>query len=101
MFFFPMPKIKKAIECGDHRTISLISHVAKVLLIIIESRITPILEMKERFIEKKRKRKCICFIVYIKVFDGIIHEKFIHIMQKVNIPSQEVRIILTYTGNKL
>ena len=34
----PLPKKKKAVECGDYRTISLISHAAKVVLRILNRR---------------------------------------------------------------
>ena len=37
-------KISKAQECGDFRTIALISHASKILLNLIKRRITPIIE---------------------------------------------------------
>ena len=42
--FVPIPKVSKAQECGDFRTIALISHASKVLLHLIKRRITPIIE---------------------------------------------------------
>src|SRR3989442_654190 len=42
--FVPVPKVSKAQECGDFRTIALISHASKVLLHLIKRRITPIIE---------------------------------------------------------
>jgi exonuclease III len=42
--FVPVPKISKAQECSDYRTIALISHASKVLLHLIKRRITPIIE---------------------------------------------------------
>src|SRR3989442_11200508 len=42
--FVPNPKVNKAQECSDFRTIALISHVSKVLLHVIKRRITPIIE---------------------------------------------------------
>ena len=35
----PIPKRVNALECADHRTISLISHASKILLKIINNRI--------------------------------------------------------------
>ena len=116
--FIPIPKVNKAMECSDHRTISLISHAAKILLVIIKNRITPIIErqlsetqlgfrkgrgtreaiynlrvLSERLIEKK-KEVHICFIDYTKAFDRVNHEKLIQIMQKANIPKHEIRLIV-------
>src|SRR3989442_5528669 len=40
----PIPKVSKAQECSEFRTIALISHASKVLLHVIKRRITPIIE---------------------------------------------------------
>ena len=42
--FVPISKVSKAQECGDFRTIALISHASKVLLHLIKRRITPRIE---------------------------------------------------------
>src|SRR3989442_15066679 len=42
--FVPFPKVSRALECNDYRTIALISHASKVLLYLIKRRITPIIE---------------------------------------------------------
>ena len=42
--FIPLPKIAKAQDCSDFRTITLISHASKILLKLIKKRITPIVE---------------------------------------------------------
>jgi hypothetical protein len=42
--FVPVAKINRAQECGDFRTIALISHASKVLLHLIKRRIMPIIE---------------------------------------------------------
>src|SRR5437867_10730218 len=42
--FVPIPKVSKAQECCDFRTIALISHASKILLHLIKRRITPIIE---------------------------------------------------------
>src|SRR3989442_14836866 len=41
--FVPISKVSKAQECGDFRTIALISHASKILLHLIKRRITPII----------------------------------------------------------
>src|SRR3989442_15286351 len=42
--FVPFPKVSRAQECNDFRTVALISHASKVLLHLIKRRITPIIE---------------------------------------------------------
>src|SRR3989442_13533925 len=42
--FVPIPKVSNAQECGDFRTIALISHASKILLHLIKRRITPVIE---------------------------------------------------------
>ena len=88
--FITIPKVPGTQQCNEHRTISLISHASKVLLKVIKSRITPLIEsrlgdrqlgftksrgtrdgicqlriMAERLIEKKKKL-LICYIDYKK-----------------------------------
>src|SRR6267154_1550290 len=42
--FIPIPKVSKAQECSDFRTIALVSRASKVLLHLVKRRITPIIE---------------------------------------------------------
>jgi len=42
--FIPVPKVSRAQECNDFRTIALISHSSKILLHLIKRRISPIIE---------------------------------------------------------
>jgi len=42
--FITIPKVNMAQDCNDFRTISLISHMSKILLHLINNRITPIIE---------------------------------------------------------
>ena len=42
--FMPIPKVSKAQECSDFRTIALVSHASKVLLHLVKRRITQIIE---------------------------------------------------------
>ena len=39
----PILKVTKAMECNEYKTISLISHAAKILLKVIKKRITPLI----------------------------------------------------------
>ena len=56
--FVPVPKVNRAQECNDFRTISLISHASKVLLHLIKRRIVPIIEKQVRESQMGfRKRK--------------------------------------------
>ena len=42
--FITVPKVQQAQGCADFRTISLISHTSKILLHLINSRVTPVIE---------------------------------------------------------
>ena len=46
--FVPIPKLTKAMECNEYRTISLISHAAEILLKVITKIITPSIEKRIR-----------------------------------------------------
>ena len=61
--FIPIPKVQKAQDCNDFRTISFISHTSKILLRLIKDRIRPIIEKtswrdSDEFQERKRKKRC-------------------------------------------
>ena len=45
--FVPVPKVNRAQECSDFRTIALISHASKVLLHLVKRRITPIVDKRD------------------------------------------------------
>src|SRR5437867_13324179 len=44
--FVSFPKVSRAQECNDFRTIALISHASKILLRLINRRITPVIERR-------------------------------------------------------
>ena len=115
--FVPIPKVGRAIKCEDHRTISLISHASKILLYVIKSRISPLVEQHldetqvgfrqgrgtrdgifllrtigERRIEKKEKTY-LCYIDYTKAFDRVQHHKLLKIMKDIGIPFYETQLI--------
>ena len=115
--FIVMPKTSNASECGEFRTLSLIAHIAKVILQIIKKRIGPVIERQlddsqlgfrakrgtieavtqlhilgERMMEKQ-KSLYVCFIDYTKAFDRIKHHKLIQILLDKGIPKEEIKII--------
>ena len=99
-----MPK-----ECSDYRTIALISQTSKVMLKILQARLQPYMnrelpDVQAGFrkgrgtrdqtantcwiIEKARQFQMniyFCFIVYIKVFDYVDHNKLWKILQEMGI----------------
>ena len=116
--FIPLPKIAKAQDCSDFRTITLISHASKILLKLIKKRITPIVENHlsesqmgfrkgkgtrdaifqlrmtcERSMEVN-KNIYLCFIDYQKAFDRVRHDKLVEVMEKAGIPELERRLII-------
>ena len=115
--FIPLQKSSKAVRCEDHRTISLISHTAKIVLNLIKIRIAPIIKQQlndsqygvragrgtkdaicqlritvERCLEM-RKTLYICFIDYTKAFDRVKHDLLFEMLSKAGVPVKEINII--------
>ena len=115
--FLPIPEKPKAQNCTDFRTISLMSHVTKLLLKIIQIRIkdridkeisklqsgfTPargtregifnIRTICERAIEVG-KDVYICFVDYSKVFDMVKHSKMTECLKKIGLDGKDLQII--------
>ena len=115
--FIPIPKDRKAENCTQFRTISLITHTSKILLQVIKKRITPMIERKlsenqlgfrkgrgtregifqvrqlgERLIQMNRKLY-MAFIDYSKAFDRVQHQKLMDLMKRTGIPELERRLI--------
>ena len=115
--FIPLPKTSKAVRCEDHRTISLISHTAKIVLNLMKNRIAPIIKqqlsdsqygiragrgtrdaiyqlriMVERCLEMQ-KTLYICFIDYTKAFDRVKHDLLFEILSKAGVPDKGINII--------
>ena len=103
--FIALPKMNGTIKCEKHRTISLMSHVTKLVLRIVINRIRGrtlheiapeqygfmpdkgtenvifVLRMLvERSIEKQ-KYVYVCFIDYSKAFDTVKHKLFVDLLQ--------------------
>ena len=122
--FITIPKKQQAQECADFRTISLISHTSKILLHLINARITPIIERhlsdtqmgfrkgrgtKDAIFQLRtiiqrcmqfNKRTYTCFVDYQKAFDRINHDKLLHIMEKAGIPDLERNLIKSLYWNQ-
>ena len=115
--FIALPKKPGAIECELHRTISLMSHVVKILLRILmmraRSRIKPeigkeqfgfvqdagtrnaifILRMlSERAIEMQ-KDLYVCFIDYTKAFDKVQHEELFKLLHGLDLDGKDLRVL--------
>jgi hypothetical protein len=115
--FITLPKKPGAVECSDHRTISLMSHVTKILLKVIQERtkwkidreisedqfgfrpfngtreaIFCIRQIIEKYIEVQ-KDIYVCFIDYKKAFDSINHVTLIESLQEIGIDGKDIRLI--------
>ncbi len=115
--FVTIPKKVKALDCTDFRTISLMSHVVKMLLRIILERIKnkinrevgkeqcgfrpssgtreAIINMRsisERHIELDTDVH-VCFIDYAKAFDKVHHKAMIDCLQAIGLDGKDVRLI--------
>ena len=115
--FIPIPKKAKAVNCTDFRTISLMSHVTKILLKIILHRNSTVIDreigenqsgfrkgkgtregiynlrtINERYLEKQ-KDVYICFIDYEKAFDRVNHDKLIEKLKLAGLDGKDIRII--------
>ena len=115
--FITLPKKSGTIECKNHRTISLMSHVTKIILKVELNRVKDSIRetlSKEQFgyrpgkgtrnaifclrtlTEKcidKQKDLYICFIDYVKAFDCVKHEELMKMMEELEIDGKDVRMI--------
>ncbi len=115
--FIALPKKPGATECGMHRTISLMSHITKILLKILLNRVKnktdPEIGVEQcGFVKDTGTRNAIimlrilseraiqvnqdiyaCFIDYTKAFDKVQHEKLFDILQNLNIDGKDLRVI--------
>ena len=115
--FIALPKKPGATDCELHRTISLMSHVTKLLLRIImmrvRNKINPeIAEEQCGFVEGKgttnaifilrtlieraleiQKDVYLCFIDYTKAFDRVRHDEIIKELTKLKMDGKDLRII--------
>ena len=115
--FIAIPKKPGATECEMHRTISLMSHITKVILRVIMMRVRRKLKpeigkeqcgfmedtgtrnaifmlrmLSERAIEMQ-KEVYVCFIDYTKAFDKVRHEDLMDILQDLDLDGKDIRLI--------
>ena len=117
--FIALPKKPGAIECELHRTISVMSHVIKLILIVLVNRVRrktqpEIADVQFGFVKGKGTRKAIfalrilaercievqqdlflflCFIDYTKAFDKVRHEDLITMFDSLDIDGKDLRLI--------
>ena len=112
-----IPKKPGAIECELHRTISLMSHIIKLILRIIMTRIRRVIRpeisqtqcgfvadagtrnaifmirlLSEKAMEKQKDLH-ICFLDYTKAFDRVKHEKIIELLQRLDTNGKDIQLI--------
>ena len=115
--FIALPKKTGATECELHRTISLMSHITKILLRVIliraRSKVRPeISEEQYGFMEDRGTRNAIfmmrsiaeraiemqrdlyvCFIDYTKAFDKVRHKNLMQILNNLDLDGKDLRLI--------
>ena len=116
--FITIPKKPGTVECGQHRTISKMSHITKIILKAILKRMRPKLEEEiaevqygftkdkgttnaifilrnicERSIQKQ-KNIYACFIDYEKAFDKVQHERLFETLGKTQIDGKDLRLLM-------
>ena len=115
--FIALPKKSGTVDCKTHRTISLMSHVTKIVLRVMLSRsksaimdrvsdeqfgyrpgkgtrngILCLRILLEKSIEKQ-KDLYICYIDYVKAFDCVKHDKLMELLENVEIDGKDLRLI--------
>ncbi|KAI5707314.1 hypothetical protein M8J77_000030 [Diaphorina citri] len=117
--FVAIPKKASPKTCKDYRTISLMCHVLKILLKIIQQRTYMKIEEKmsnsqfgfrnglgtrealfsiQVLIQKLRNNDndaYICFIDFEKAFDKLKHDKLIEILENIGLEEKDIRLIKT------
>ena len=113
----PLQKKKGTRKCEEHRTISVIAHVAKILLRVIDRRLRRIMEevvgedqfgfrrgmgtrdaiavvktIGERYIERGRAVR-LCLVDLEKAFDCVKYEKLLEILKDKGVDWRERRLI--------
>ena len=73
-----LPKKRDLMECSNYRTLSLLNHTCKVLLLIRRERSTTqqilILRLLAEKASRKNRKIYNCFVDFCKAFDTIIHD---------------------------
>ena len=115
--YITLPKKARATECADHRTISLMPHVLKVFLKVIQERINHKINKEvgsnqfgsragsgtreglfcfntiaQKHIEVNQDLYT-CFIDYSKAFDRIHHATLVECLERIGVDGKDIRII--------
>ena len=122
--FITIPKVKWTAKCEKHRTISLMSHVTKLVLMVIMNKIrgrtlSEISEVQYGFMPDRGTRNAIfvlrrlvermierqtdvyvCFIDYSKAFDTVKPESLIELVQSLDIDPQDVKLLANLYWNQ-
>ena len=123
--FITLPPKPKATECGEFRTISLMSHIMKLLLKIILNRNQVLLNdnsgepqfgfksgsgtrdaiftmriVTQKCLEKG-KYLYVCFIDYAKAFDRVQHQKAFECLRNTRMDSKDLRVITNLYWNQI
>jgi hypothetical protein len=116
--FIPIPKKNKSLKCDEHRIISIISQVTKILLKIVMERnkrkinveindtqsgfqenkgtregIFNLRTIIERTLERQ-KSVYLCFIDYSKAFDTVQHKLMINCLSRLGIDGKDIRLLI-------
>ena len=115
--FITLPKKPKAMICTEFRTISLMSHVTKLLLKIMQQRIANKIDKEVNRLQNGfrpgtgtrdgifnlrticeratdvQKDVYICFIDYTKAFDRVKHLKMIECLSEIGMDDKDLQII--------
>ena len=115
--FITIPKKSGAVDCENFRTISILSHVTKVILRVImlriRNKIHPEISTEQHgFMKDKETKNAIfvlcmlseqaiqmqqtiylCFIEWKKAFDSVNYKKLLQLLNKIIIDSKDFRLI--------
>ncbi len=122
--FITLPKVNGTTKCEKHRTISLMSHVTKLILRIVINRIRGrtlseiapeqygfmpdkgtrnaifvLRRMVERSVEKQRNVYT-CFIDYSKAFDTVKHGSLVELLKSLDIDDADTRMLTNLYWNQ-
>ena len=115
--FITLPKKPGTVECSEHRTISLMSQVTKIILRVLLNRARNKIKdvvsevqygfgagkgtrnaifitrmLSERAIEVQKDLYC-CFVDYTKAFDRIRHPVLVRYLDEAGLDSKDIRLI--------
>jgi hypothetical protein len=117
--FITLPKVCGTMKCEKHRTISLISHVTKLVTMIIIKRVIikgrtlgevgmeqygfmpdkgtwNAIFVLRRFIERAIEKQTdiyACFIDYSKAFDTVKHGKLIEVLHNLDVDKKDIQLL--------